>query len=244
MRVYAIGDIHGQLEMLRDAHARIAADRAACGDSDAMVVHLGDLNDRGPDTAGVLQFLVDGVASGAPWRAVLGNHDLMLRDFLEAEGPDDPGFEKAAWWLQPNLGGAQTLASYGVHDTSDPVAAQAAFRACVPDAHRALLADLETYIETDDLILVHAGIRPGLPLAAQTRDDLIWIREPFLSDLTDHGRLVVHGHTPVPEPMHAGNRVNLDTGAGFFRPLTAAVFEGRRCFILDPDGRRELPPPA
>ncbi len=244
MRVYAIGDIHGQLEMLQDAHDRITADKAASGDPGAMVVHLGDLNDRGPDTAGVLQFLVDGLAAGEPWRAVLGNHDLMMRDFLEAEGRDDPHLEKAEWWLQSALGGAQTLASYGVHDTSDVEAARVAFREAVPDPHRAILAKLEHYIETDDLILVHAGIRPGVPLAEQVQDDLTWIREPFLSDLTDHGRLVVHGHTPVEEPIHAGNRVDLDTGAGFFRPLTAAVFEGRRCFILEEDGRRELLPPA
>ncbi len=244
MRVYAIGDVHGQLDMLRRAHDRIAADKVACGDPDAMVVHLGDLNDRGPDTAGVLQFLVDGLAAGEPWRAVLGNHDLMMRDFLEAEGPEDPRFEKASWWLQSALGGAQTLASYGVHDTSDAEVAQAAFRECVPDSHRAVLAGLDPYIATDDLILVHAGIRPGVPLAEQVQDDLTWIREPFLSDLTDHGRLVVHGHTPVEEPLHAGNRVDLDTGAGFFRPLTAAVFEGRRCFVLEEGSRRELLSPA
>ncbi len=244
MRVYAIGDIHGQLEMLEGAHERIARDKERCGDPDAMVVHLGDLNDRGPDTAGVLQFLVDGLAAGEPWRAVLGNHDLMMRDFLEAEGPDDPRFEKAGWWLQSALGGAQTLASYGVHDTFDVVAAQAAFRESVPDSHKALLAELEQYIETEDLILVHAGIRPGVPLSEQIQDDLIWIRDPFLWDRRDHGRLVVHGHTPVEKPLHAGNRVDLDTGAGFYRPLTAAVFEGRKCFILEEDGRRELLPPA
>jgi len=243
MRVYAIGDIHGQLSMLQDAHDRIAEDRAAHG-GDAMVVHLGDLCDRGPDTAGVLQFLIDGIADGQPWRAVLGNHDLMMRNFLEADGPDDPRFEKAEWWLQSALGGAQTLGSYGVHDTFDPLTAQAAFREAVPDAHRAFLQGLEPYIPTEDLILVHAGIRPGVPMAQQAEEDLTWIREPFLSDTTDHGRLVVHGHTPVEEPLHAGNRVDLDTGAGFFRPLTAAVFEGRRCFILEEDGRRELLPPV
>ncbi len=243
MRVYAIGDVHGQLEMLQGAHDRIAADKAACGDPGAMVVHLGDLNDRGPDTAGVLQFLIDGPDRGEPWRFVQGNHDALMAKFIELD-PNSAEFEKARWWLSGNMGGRTTLASYGVRDVFDPVEAQKQFLATLPPSHREFLGDLEPYFETDNLTFVHAGIRPGVPMPAQTEEDLTWIREPFLSDTRDHGKLIVHGHTPVEVPMHCGNRVNLDTGAGHFRPLTAAVFEGRQCFILEEDGRRELLPPA
>jgi serine/threonine protein phosphatase 1 len=102
------------------------------------------------------------------------------------------------------------------------------------------LAGLETFIETDSHIFVHAGIRPGIAIEDQTEDDLVWIRHEFLEDDTDHGKLIVHGHTPVERPMHYGNRVNLDTGAGYFDPLTAAVFEGNDCWILTPGGRMEI----
>ena len=96
----------------------------------------------------------------------------------------------------------------------------------------------------DDLVLVHAGIRPGVPMAHQTRHDLCWIRDAFLDDRRDHGKLVVHGHTPVDAATHAGNRVNLDTGAAYGGPISAAVFEGRDCWILTPEGRVPLAPPT
>mgnify|MGYP002623816606 CR=1 FL=1 len=244
MRVYAIGDVHGQFDMLRDAHDRIARDRQATGDDAAPVVHLGDFCDRGPDTAGVLQFLVDGIGGGEPWRAVMGNHDRLFRDFLSDGALTDARLRSDLSWLSWNMGGLDTLRSYGM-DRPESLSADDLHeraRAAVPESHRRFLHELETFIELGDLVFVHAGIRPGVPLADQDEEDLIWIRQEFLLDTSDHGKLVVHGHTPVEEPMHCGNRVNLDTGAGYGRPLTAAVFEGRDCWVLTESGRRRLAP--
>ena len=244
MRVYAIGDIHGQLDMLRAAHARIAADREICGDALAPVVHLGDYCDRGPDTAGVIQFLIEGVRAGNPWRTVLGNHDRLFRNFLRDPNTVDARLRSDYTWLTPNMGGRETLQSYGVGDGVLPSADELHREALVgvPAEHIAFLDGLETFVELEELVFVHAGIRPGIPMRAQTEDDLIWIRNEFLHDDRDHGKLVVHGHTPVETPMHCGNRVNLDTGAGYFRPLTAAVFERRDCWILTDSGRVALTP--
>lgn len=241
-RLYAIGDVHGQRDMLRQAHARIAADRQRCGDPDAPLVHLGDLCDRGPDTAGVIADILDGLADGRPWHVLRGNHDLIFSDFLEMEDAGDPRADRADFWLSPNMGGIETLASYGVlASRAQPLFdIQAEALAAIPADHRALLRDLPYLFETDDLLCVHAGIRPGVPIAAQDPEDLVWIRYEFLDDRRDHGKLVVHGHTPTRQPEHHGNRVNLDTGAGYGRPITAAVFEGRDGWVLTDRGRQPL----
>ena len=114
MRTYAIGDIHGQLERLKEAHARIEADRAKTGYATAPVIHVGDLVDRGPDSAGVVEYLRQGIAEGAPWMVLKGNHDRMFTGFLDDKGYQDPGLRSELSWLNPRLGGAETLASYGV----------------------------------------------------------------------------------------------------------------------------------
>jgi len=246
MRYYAIGDIHGQLDMLRRAHDRIAADRAACGDSDAPVVHLGDFNDRGPDTAGVIQALMDGIADGLPWWVLKGNHDRMFAGFMGDHSHQDPKLWHELTWLHPRLGGVETLASYGVEGASHRPILDVHLEAAdaVPDAHIEFLNSLPLYHETEELIFVHAGIRPGVPMNRQTEHDLVWIRDGFLEDDTDHGKLVVHGHTALEQPTHFGNRIDLDSGAGYFRPLTAVVFEGRDCWILTERGRVPLPSPC
>jgi serine/threonine protein phosphatase 1 len=246
MRIYAIGDIHGQLDMLRAAHARIAADRTVAGDPDAPVVHLGDLVDRGPDSRGVIDLLIRGIADGAPWIVLKGNHDRMFVNFLRHGIAHDSGLRRELTWLDPPLGGDRTLASYGVQLrrwTSLRSAWDAAL-AAVPREHLDFLLNLPLMHQTEDLLFVHAGIRPGVPIDAQVEEDLVWIRGPFLEDTRDHGKIVVHGHTPVEAPEHYGNRVDLDTGAGFGRALTAAVFEGRDCFILTENGRERLLPYA
>jgi serine/threonine protein phosphatase 1 len=114
----------------------------------------------------------------------------------------------------------------------------------VPDAHVAFLAGLDTVYCTDGVIFVHAGIRPGVALDQQAEQDLVWIREPFLSDTRDHGRLVIHGHTVVEEVTHYGNRINIDTGAGFGGPLAVIVIEGREAWRLSASGREALLPPG
>jgi serine/threonine protein phosphatase 1 len=238
MRFYAIGDIHGQLEMLKAAHARIARDRAETGDAAAPVVHLGDLIDRGPDSRGVIDFLIEGLSDGAPWIVLRGNHDQLLLDLLGGKE------ENAETWLEPRIGGPATLASYGVKTGAfrSRRAVLDDLRATVPEAHRRFLAGLPLLHATPDLLFVHAGIRPGVRITLQDPVDLLWIRGEFLENRRDHGPLIVHGHTPVERPEHHGNRVNLDSGAGFGRPLTAAVFEGREAWVLGDAGRESLAP--
>jgi serine/threonine protein phosphatase 1 len=233
MRHYAIGDIHGQLAMLEAAHARIARDREETGDATAPVIHLGDLVDRGPDSRGVIDFLVEGIAGGAPWLVLRGNHDAMFLELLNGSG------ETAESYLGPRVGGLPTLASYGVRTGTfrSRRAIVEDAKAAVPEAHKRFLAGLPVLHAAPGLLFVHAGIRPGVPITLQEPADLLWIRGEFLESSRDHGALVVHGHTPVEVPEHHGNRVNLDTGAGFGRRLTAAVFEGTDCWILGESGR-------
>ena len=241
MRFYAIGDIHGQLAMLEAAHERIAGDREETGDATAPVVHLGDLVDRGPDSRGVIDFLIRGIGGGAPWIALRGNHDQLFLDVISREG--DPDAADLSW-LDPRIGGRATLASFGVRTGSlrNSRAMLADARSAVPAAHRRFLETLPTFHAARDLLFVHAGIRPGVPITLQDPEDLLWIREDFLLDPRDHGPLIVHGHTPCEMPEHRGNRVNLDTGAGFGRSLTVAVFEGRDCWVLRDAGRERLVP--
>jgi diadenosine tetraphosphatase ApaH/serine/threonine PP2A family protein phosphatase len=239
-RTYAIGDIHGQFELLRQVHGWIEADRQRHGD-DGVVVHVGDLVDRGPDSAGVLGWLIDGITGGKPWLALKGNHDRMMAYYLEDSARADPKLRPDYTWLHPRLGGSTTLASYGVDtESGDAPEVHAAARAAVPAAHTAFLRGLETVFQVDDVVFLHAGIRPGIALQDQIEDDLVWIREPFLSDTRDHGPLIVHGHTPIETVTHYGNRVNIDTGAAFGGPLSVIVVEGRETWHLTQDGRLPL----
>jgi serine/threonine protein phosphatase 1 len=244
MRTYAIGDIHGQLERLDAAHARIAADRRLTGDERAPVVHVGDLVDRGPDSAGVVEYMRRGPRGGAPWVVLKGNHDFMFTLFLDDPAARDPGLRADLDWLHVKLGGAATLASYGVAEAGDRPRAEvhAEALARVPVAHRAFLAGLPLYHARGDALFVHAGIRPGVPLAAQTAQDLMWIRKEFHDDRRDHGALIVHGHTVIPTAHHYGNRVDIDTGAAYGGPLTAVVVEGRDVWELTEAGRIRMPP--
>lgn len=238
--IYAIGDIHGQLAMLEGALGRIERD----GGPDARIVFLGDYTDRGPDSRGVIELLARGKRAERNWVFLLGNHDRMFSMFMQDYPRNDARLLLGYHWLHERIGGIETLASYGVdvaegariyqvHETA---------RAAVPQSHQDFLAGLQPHHEEDGKLFVHAGIRPGLALEEQTEDDLIWIRQEFLNDPRPHPWLVVHGHTPERQPVHAGNRVNLDSGAGYGRPLTAAVFEDSQAWVLTPEGRVPLAP--
>ncbi|SLN28927.1 diadenosine tetraphosphatase [Pseudoruegeria aquimaris] len=244
MRYYAIGDVHGHLEQLKRAHELIRADIARCGQP-APVVHLGDLIDRGPESRGVIDYLMKGIAAGEPWHVLKGNHDRYLERFYRERITFDPNTRTGLVWFDHRLGGAQTLASYGVEasENRDPAQIQRDAHAAVPEAHIRFIEGLPLCLETEDLIFVHAGIRPGVPMAQQAEDDLLWIRDGFLDDDTDHGRLVVHGHTALEAPEHFGNRVDLDGGTGYGRPLIPALFEGRDAWLLGEGGRSPLLPP-
>ena len=243
MRTYVLGDIHGQIDQLRRAHALIADDRART-DTDAPIVHLGDLTDRGPASAEVVEYLQRGPVSDVRWITIRGNHDFMFRLFLDNPLARDPGLNPAYTWLHDRLGGRETLESYGVHAPDDRALADvwAEARARVPLAPRVFLDNLPLLHRTDQAVFVHAGIRPGVPLVAQAPTDLMWIRKGWLDDDSDHGLLVVHGHTALEEPAHYGNRVNLDAGAGYGRPLIPALIDGRDVWLLTEAGRVPLRP--
>ena len=244
MRLYAIGDVHGHLDLLRDALDRIDADRARTGDHAAPVVQIGDLVDRGPDSRGVVQYLMELTARDARVTVLKGNHDNMFALFLEDPPRPDPRLRTDLTWLHPRLGGRETLASYGVDPDLPPDQMHAAATRAVPPAHRTFLDALPLSKRLDDSLLVHAGIRPGFPLEAQDPEDLYWIRQEFLDDRRDHGALVIHGHTPVEQVEHRGNRLAIDTGAAYGGPLSAVVVEGRQVFLLTPDGRQDIRPHA
>ncbi len=244
MHTYAIGDIHGHLTLLQQAHDLVAADVARHGA--APVVHVGDLVDRGPDSAGVIEYLRRGIADGADWVVLKGNHDRMFTIFLADPKAQDPGLRADLGWLHPRLGGAATLYSYGVHNPADRPTARvhADAVAAVPPVHVDFLTARPTMYQRGEAVFVHAGIRPFIPLDQQSETDLVWIREPFLSEPASHGPLIVHGHTALPEARHHGNRLNIDSSAAYGGPLSAVVVEGRSAWLLTERGRVALPSPG
>lgn len=238
--LYAIGDIHGQLDALHAALDLIKAD----GGPDAHVVFLGDYTDRGPDSKGVLDLLVQGRADNRNWTLLRGNHDRMFAWFMHEYPLHDAYLPIDLYWLHPRLGGDTTLAAYGIDfsERNRQLDVHAQARAAVPQSHVDLLNTLTPFFETDDLFFAHAGIRPGVPLDQQDIEDLLWIRKEFHAVRYPHPKIIVHGHTPVERAQHYGNRVNLDSGAGYGKPLTTAVFEGKDCWTLTPKGRIALTP--
>ena len=242
MRSYAIGDIHGHIGLLRQAHDLIANDIARHGP--APVVHVGDLVDRGPDSRGVIDHLMRGIAEGCDWIVLKGNHDRMFARFLNDPHEPEPGLRSDLVWLHPKLGGAETLASYGVRAAGDrpitPVHQEAV--ASVPQAHRDFLESRPAWHKIGDVLFVHAGIRPGIAIADQSETDLVWIRAPFHAQTTSFGPLIVHGHTAIDTPTHYGNRVNIDSSAAYGGPLSAIAIEGDNVFHLTPQGRAALQP--
>lgn len=240
MTLYAIGDIHGQLGMLEDALAKIETD----GGSNAPVVFLGDLIDRGPDSRGVIELLSRGVAQGRNWTVLKGNHDRLYSYFLRPQPIVDTQILVDYHWLHPRIGGIGTLQSYGIEVPEGARYYQLLPEAlgAIPQSHIDFMNALPSHHQVGELLFVHAGLRPGVALKDQTEDDLIWIRKKFHDHTDPWPWLVVHGHTPLKAPKHYGNRINLDSGAGYDRPMTTAVFEGRDCFVLTGQGRKPLLP--
>lgn len=239
MRLYAIGDIHGHLEKLKAAHERIFCD----GGRDALIAHVGDLIDRGPDSRGVVDYLMSGQDAGRPWIVTRGNHDRFLPVYLNEPDWIDPGLSSGQHWLShPSVGAAETLQSYGLDTELPSELLQAEARRAVPSSHAAFLASLPLWFLHPQGLVVHAGIRPGIDLRNQVEHDLVWIRQGFLDSKADHGPLIVHGHTAIEQATHYGNRLNIDGGAGYGRPLSAVVIEDGRVHLLTDKGRMPLMP--
>lgn len=225
-RIYAIGDIHGRLDLLERAIAAVARDVDRHGPA-ALTVTLGDYIDRGPASRGVIERLAASPFP-TPYVALKGNHEALLEKFLS-----DPlvGLHWRA------LGGLETLHSYGVpvgelRLGKNVEAAADGLRAALPEHHLNFLRSLKTSFSHGQYFLCHAGVRPGIALERQSEEDLLWIRDAFLSSTMNFGKIVVHGHTPIERPDVQPNRINIDTGAFATGQLT--------CVVLDEDGHRFL----
>ena len=231
---YAIGDVHGRLDLLRALLKKIETDAALEPDKTIHLTFLGDYVDRGQESRGVIDLLTtlkqDG---GKQVTAIKGNHEEALLSFLE-----DPS-SGAAW---SEHGGGETLRSYGVEPPKDAAdeegwsAARDALAASLPLAHLAFLHDLRLFSTAGDYVFVHAGVRPGVPLEDQDEHDLLWIRRSFMQGprALDQ-QVVVHGHTPATEPALGPGRVGVDTGAYATGVLTAARLEDDRIGFIQTD---------
>lgn len=213
-RAYVIGDIHGCRDKLVALHALVAADYAQRPGKAAVLIHLGDAINQGPDSAGVVRVLAEGApVAGMATVNLLGDHERMLVDALDGDRA------AATDWLW--AGGREALASWGLPADLP----REEWEAALPAAHVAWLRGLAMTYREGDYLFVHAGIRPGVDLDAQTRDDLVSMRQPFLSSEQDFGVIVVHGHSATPSVQIAANRIGVDTGAGIGGRLTCAVLE-------------------
>jgi serine/threonine protein phosphatase 1 len=219
MLTFAVGDIHGQKDKLLSLLAH-------CEDYSAEVktrfVFIGDYIDRGPDSNGVIDILIRLQQSSKEVICLRGNHEAALLEVLDG-GPS---------YRFLLMGGDATLASYGVQKARD-----------IPAAHLEWMKSLPYYYEDDLRLFVHAGVDLGRQLGKQSENDLLWIREPFLSDLRQYDRLIVHGHTPLRSfmPEVKSNRINIDTAAAYGGPITAAVFRDDSSYpfqFINSDGRR------
>lgn len=227
-RAYAIGDIHGRLDLLEDLLAMIEADNRRRGPAKSWLVFLGDLVDRGPDSRGVVERLSAAAPSFARNVFIQGNHEEFFRSVLDG---DDARIQH---WL--TYGGTECCESYGLSNgwmlNATPTQIMDRLIAQVPLHHVSFLSEMADSFRFGDYLFVHAGIRPGIEIHRQQSKDLRWIREGFIDDLTDHGVVVVHGHTIVPQPEEHPNRIAIDTGAYRYGRLTALGLEGtERWFI-------------
>jgi len=226
-RVYAVGDVHGRSDLFAALSEAIDADHAKRGGGDSLVILLGDLVDRGPDSAGVLR-QARAWQARRPLRALMGNHEEMLLDAFTKE-------EVLRHFLRH--GGRDTILSYPVDRTTYDEAtlseAQALMRTAIPAEDLAFMQAMEDMIQMGDYLFVHAGIRPDVPLQEQRSGDLRWIREPFTTASDDLGLTVVHGHTIYDRVELAPGRIGIDTGAYSSGHLTALGLEGTSHWLIE-----------
>jgi serine/threonine protein phosphatase 1 len=223
LRIYAVGDIHGRLDLLDELLSRISKDIASRPAPRPLYVFLGDYVDRGPFSRTTIDRLIQ---HGQTNECIFlkGNHELIAIKCLS-----DPSlFDR---WMR--LGGLETLVSYGVDLGKQIVELQAAFHGALPQKHFRFFRDLQTSFVCGDFFFVHAGVKPGVELSRQAENDLLWIREEFLSSSEDFGKIVVHGHTPSREIEVGPNRINIDTGAFATDRLTCLVIEDLSLSVID-----------
>ena len=227
IRIYAIGDIHGRLDLLERIIRKIDDSLIRSPAENAFEIYLGDYIDRGPHSRQVLNRLI---LRGAARRAIFlkGNHEAYLTQFLQ-----DPATLRE--WR--HFGGLETLMSYGLKpsltaDASEECELVRALEAALPKSHREFLGKLRLSTDCGDFFFVHAGVRPRVPLNAQCEADLLWIRDDFLLFEEDFGKIIVHGHTPVREPDVRSNRINIDTGAYATGRLSCIMIEQDSISIL------------
>lgn len=237
MRLYAIGDVHGRHDLLAAMHRRIESELEHAPGSDWRIIHLGDYVDRGPDSRSVIDFLIETRKRDPRNIMLAGNHDIGMLEFLAEAEPDG---------LFVNYGGVQTAQSYGVDLLRDGHwygKAQAIARGhmalvkAVPHSHIDFLQSLTFSATFGDFFFCHAGIRPGVPLDRQNQQDLIWIRDAFHDHPGLFSKVIVHGHTPVPEAEVKANRVNVDTLAWKSGTLSALAVNGGDKRILAMQGK-------
>lgn len=226
-RVYAVGDVHGRADLFSALSAAIDADDRERGGAQSLIVLLGDLVDRGPDSSGVLRHAREW-QQRRPLRALMGNHEEMFVDSFTSE-------DVLRQFLRH--GGRETILSYPVdprlYREATHAQTQDLMRAAVPAADLAFIAAMEDMIHIGDYLFVHAGIRPGVPLTEQRTGDLRWIREPFCTNREDLGLTVVYGHTIYDQPDLAPSRIGIDTGAFASGRLTALGLEGTSRWLLE-----------
>jgi serine/threonine protein phosphatase 1 len=225
IRIYAIGDVHGRLDLLDALLGEIDADLASRPAARAIFVFLGDYIDRGNRSRETIDRLIARREMGEHV-FLKGNHEQIALRCLS-----DPGlFDR---WLR--LGGAETLASYGIDLGSKIKIAelQAAFHRALPQTHIKFFRGLQSSFACGDFFFVHAGVKPRIPLARQAEKDLLWIREEFLNSNEDFGKTIIHGHTPGYEIEVRRNRINIDTGAYATGRLTCLVIEGSSLSYID-----------
>ncbi|WP_206943605.1 metallophosphoesterase family protein [Roseibium limicola] len=226
--IYAIGDVHGCLDLLKKLEEKIIADRKDPAE-DTLILYLGDLVDRGPDSKGVIDHCLSPLPPGFERMSLCGNHDQLFYEFLL-----NPSL--ASDWIA--FGGQETLMSYGVDVASllSRCSGEEGFRSllgeAIPKSHFRYLQELPVALTTDQAHFVHAGMRPGVSMADQIDDDLMWIREEFLVAHPASDRLIVHGHTPAPTPQLGPDRIGIDTKAVGSGPLTAVhIYHGSHRFL-------------
>jgi serine/threonine protein phosphatase 1 len=228
-RAYAIGDIHGRLDLLEDLLAKIHAELQHYPSARTLLIFVGDLIDRGPSSAQVIERLRTYSRTGIQPVFLLGNHEEVLLRILRG---DAELITKWRWF-----GGAECLQSYGVDPQQlahvSETEALAVVRSAIPRDHVEFLESFVDSCRFGDYLFVHAGIRPGVAFDQQSQADMRWIREPFLLDDTDHGFVVVHGHTIRDEVEERPNRIGIDTGAYRTGILSALAIEGGDRWLLD-----------